>query len=68
MVEANAVGSVNIHGSCTKSDAVTVQLPNDFGTRTDPDDFHIAQIGRLIESNEDTLRSTVQDTYLSKQR
>ena len=45
-----------------------MQLPNNFGDGTDPDAFHIAQIGRLIEANEDVLRSTVQDTYVSKQR
>lgn len=30
--------------------------------------FHISNIGRLIEANEDALRMTVQDSYVNKQR
>lgn len=30
--------------------------------------FHISVIGRLIEANEDMLRQTVQDNYITKQR
>ena len=45
-----------------------MNLPNDFGSGTDPDQFHISNIGRLIEQNEEMLRQTVQDTYIDKQR
>lgn len=68
MIEPNGVGTITLHGSSSKNASEQVQLPNDFGDRTDPDVFHIAQIGRLIEANEDVLRATVQDTYISKQR
>ena len=43
-------------------------LPDDFSSGTDPDMFHISTIGRLIEANEDSLRNTVQESYVSKQR
>ena len=43
-------------------------LPSDFGNGTDPDQFHISTIGRLVEANEDALRQTVQDNYINKQR
>ena len=45
-----------------------MNLPDDFGSGTDPDQFHISTIGRMIEQNEDVLRQTVQDTYIDKQR
>ena len=59
---------MTIHGSSSKSASEQMQLPADFGSGTDPDGFHIAQIGRLIEANDDSLRATVQDNYISKQR
>ena len=45
-------------------------VPDNFGQPggEDPDLFHIATIGRLIENNEDSLRNSVQDIYISKQR
>ena len=43
-------------------------MPADFGDGTDPDIFHISNIGRLIEANEDSLRATVNDIYIAKQR
>ena len=68
MNRPNACGKMEIHGSSSKSVSEQVNLPDDFGSGTDPDQFHISTIGRLIEQNEDMLRQTVQDTYIDKQR
>lgn len=59
MFKADGVGNMEIHGSSSKSASEAVTLPENFGNGTDPDSFHIATIGRLIEANEDSLRSTV---------
>ena len=59
MDKANGVGKVVINGSSSKSASEQVTLPDDFGSGTDPDMFHISTIGRLIEANEDSLRNTV---------
>ena len=68
MKRPNSVGELQIHGSSSKSATEQVNLPDDFGSGTDPDSFHISHIGRLIEANEDALRMTVQDNYITKQR
>lgn len=68
MVQPTGVGSLQIHGSSSKSASEQVTLPSDFGNGTDPDQFHISTIGRLVEANEDALRQTVQDNYINKQR
>lgn len=68
MVQNTGVGTLQIHGSSSKSASEQVTLPNDFGKGTDPDQFHISTIGRLVEANEEALRQTVQDSYVSKQR
>lgn len=68
MTQPDKVGNVAIHGSSSKSASEQVSLPAEFGNRVDPDQFHISTIGRLIEANEDSLRSTVQDIYIGKQR
>lgn len=43
-------------------------MPADFGQGTDPDMFHISNIGKMIEANEDALLAVVQETYVKKQR
>lgn len=68
MSQPSGIGKLTLHGSSSKSCSDSVALPVDFGGRTEPKDFHIAQIGRLIEANEDSLRNVVQDTYIAKQR
>lgn len=68
MLKENGVGNMTINGSSSKSASEQVTLPDDFGSGTDPDMFHISTIGRLIEANEDSLRNTVQESYVSKQR
>lgn len=68
MTQPSGVGKLTLHGSSSKSCSDSVALPKDFGGKTNAHDFHIAQIGRLIEANEDSLRTTVQETYLIKQR
>jgi len=68
MKEPNSYGQMSIHGSSSKSTSEQVQMPADFGDGTDPDIFHISNIGRLIEANEDSLRATVNDIYIAKQR
>ena len=64
MVKPDTVGNMEIHGSSSKSATEQTTLPN--GNDGDLDQFHIACIGRLIESNEDSLRMSVQDSYISK--
>ena len=68
MKRPNTVGELQIHGSSSKSAQEQVTLPDNFGNGTDPNMFHISNIGRLIEANEDMLRMTVQDNYINKQR
>jgi len=70
MAKATGVGSLQIHGSSSKTASEHVMLPENFGhpNGTDADQFHISHIGRLIEANEDALRQTVQENYISKQR
>lgn len=70
MNQPNGVGKMEIHGSSSKQQLEAVPIPQDFGAPngTDPNMFHIEKIGRLIELNEDHLRSAVQDMYVSKQR
>lgn len=68
MTRPNGVGELQIHGSSSKQATEQVTLPDDFGSGTDPNMFHIEHIGRLIEANEDALRTTVQDNYITKQR
>lgn len=45
-------------------------MPADLGTSSggDPDMFHLANIGRMIESNEGILRGEIMDIYVAKQR
>ena len=68
MKEPDGFGKMSIHGSSSKSTSEQVQMPADFGKGTDPDLFHISNIGRMIEANEDNLRGTVNDIYVAKQR
>ena len=69
MTRPSGVGELQIHGSSSKSATEEVALPSDFASGTDAANmFHIERIGRLIEQNEDLLRTTVQDNYVNKQR
>ncbi len=68
MKKPDSYGKMEIHGSSSKSTSEQVQMPADFGNGTDPDLFHISNIGRMIEANEDSLRGTVNDIYVAKQR
>ena len=43
-------------------------MPADFGTKVDADLFHIKTVGKMIESNEASLRSDVVENYVNKQR
>ncbi len=60
------LGKMGIHGSCAKSQQADVQFSEDF--KKNPDGFHLRNIGKLIETNEERLRSEVADTYSAKQR
>lgn len=60
------LGKMGIHGSCAKSQQADVQFSEDF--KKNPDSFHLRNIGKLIELNEERLRSEVADTYSAKQR
>lgn len=66
--QPNGVGELQLHGSSTKQSMDSTTLPDNFGNGTDPDMFHIQKIGKMIEKNEEYLRDTVQDMYVSKQR
>ena len=66
MDQPAGVGKMQIHGSSSKTSSDTVNMPDN--NATDPDMFHIENIGRLIEANEDAMRMQVQDVYVSKQR
>lgn len=62
------VGSFTISGSCAKTTDETLNLPADFGTKGDPDHFHIKTVGKIIEANESMLRNDVVENYINKQR
>jgi len=47
--DPSGVGNMTLYGSSSVSASDSVKLPADFGARTDPNDFHISNIGRLIE-------------------
>jgi len=55
---------MGIHGSCSKSQQADVQFSDDF--KKNPDGFHLRNIGKLIESNEERLRNETVDTYSAK--
>jgi len=56
--ESAAIGKINIAGSSAKSAQEQHTLPDKF-PEDDPDMFHLSIIGRMIESNEETLRNNV---------
>lgn len=64
--ETPDLGKMGLHGCCAKSQQADVKFSDDF--KKNPDSFHLRNIGKLIESNEDQLRSEVADTYSGKQR
>lgn len=62
------IGDFNMAGSCAKTREESLSLPADFGTKVDADAFHLATVGRMIETNEDQLRNEVTENYVTKQR
>jgi len=62
------IGDFSMAGSCAKTREESVTLPADFGTKVDADGFHLATVGRMIETNEDQLRNEVTENYVNKQR
>lgn len=60
------LGNLNLAGSCAKNAEKTVPLPSDFSEKSDM--FHIRNIGRMIEENENALRNEISDNYINKQR
>lgn len=64
--ETPALGKMGIHGSCAKSQQADVQFSEDF--KKNPDSFHLRNIGKLIETNEERLRLDVTEVYSAKQR
>jgi hypothetical protein len=59
-------GSMQTGGQCGKVTDQNLQLPADFGTKVDPDMFHIKVIGRIIEANESALRNDIIENYVNK--
>lgn len=66
--ETGDLGKMTIAGSCAKTADQSVQLPADFGTKVDADQFHLKVIGKMIEHNEGILRNEVSENYINKQR
>lgn len=62
----DAIGKLSIAGSCNKTSKSEVTVSDEFSK--DPDQFHLRQIGKIIEANENILRQEVADHYTSKQR
>lgn len=60
------LGKMTIAGSCSKTSKSEVTGSAEF--TSDPDQFHLRQIGQIIETNEDALRLEVAENYTSKQR
>jgi capping protein (actin filament) muscle Z-line, beta len=67
-IESPAVGKLEISGSSSKQSSDTVTMPENFGPGMDGDLFHINNIGKMLENNEDRLRTEIADIYVSKQR
>ena len=62
----DAIGKMSIAGSCAKTTEQSVACNAEFNSN--PDLFHIKNIGRIIEKNEQSLRQEVTSTYIDKQR
>lgn len=58
------LGKMGINGSCAKTAKAEVA----FAGEKDPHQFHLRNLGRMIEDNEDKLRNDVTESYISKQR
>ena len=58
------LGKMTIAGSCSKTSKSEVTGSAEF--TSDPDQFHLRQIGQIIETNEDALRLEVAENYTSK--
>ena len=69
-IETQTIGSMVLTGSTSKNAKDMVNIPENLGKpgELDFETFHIANIGKLIEQNEDRLRSEVSDLYINKQR
>ena len=64
--ESADIGTMSIHGSSSKTREETFALPVD--SKSDLDQFHLRNIGKMIETNEGTLREEVTEHYVGKQR
>lgn len=64
--ESDDIGAMSIHGSSSKTREETHALPSD--GKSDLDQFHLRNIGKMIETNEGTLREEVTEHYVGKQR
>jgi hypothetical protein len=64
MISANpdSFGNLEIAGSLTRTKDETYSIdPKHYG-----DDFHIANVGRLIEANETEIRCEMDSIYITK--
>ena len=60
----DAYGNLEIAGNLSRSREETYNM--DARAQKDGDDFHIANIGRLIEQNETEIRSEMDSIYINK--
>ena len=69
-IESATIGNMVLTGSTSKNAKDLVNIPDTIGKpgEVNFETFHIANIGKLIEQNEDKLRSEVADLYINKQR
>ena len=60
------MGNMSLCGSCAHSKNKNVPYGTSF--KQNPNGFYMAEIGLIIEENEDNLRAKVADSYITKQR
>ena len=67
-IESATIGNMVLTGSTSKNAKDLVNIPDTIGKpgEVNFETFHIANIGKLIEQNEDKLRSEVADLYINK--
>ena len=70
VMKSGTIGKMELTGSTSKNAKEIVSIPDNLGKsgEMDAETFHISNIGRLIELNEEKLRGDVCEHYVNKQR
>lgn len=58
------LGNLNMAGCCAKNAEKSVPMPMDYAAKSDV--FHLRNMGRMIEENENSLRESISSNYIDK--